>query len=84
MNKMFQNFTNKAAGKVWDYFEEFKFEDNGLGNFGKVCQFSDFVDTLDNETLAQIAGVDCDFENGMFINLLRGTITRGINKWLEA
>nr|DAR69699.1 MAG TPA: hypothetical protein [Caudoviricetes sp.] len=84
MNKMFQNFTNKAAGKVWDYFEEFKFEDDGLGNVNKVCQFSDFVDELDNETLAAIAGVDCDFENGLFINLLRGTITRGINKWLEA
>lgn len=84
MNIHCQKIINKAADKVWNWFDENVFENQGLGNINKVCQFSDFVDELDNETLAQIAGVDCDFENGLFINLLRGTITRSINKWLEA
>lgn len=76
----FNNFINKAADNVWDWFSRNQYEDNGYGELNKVGQFSDWVDDLDNESLAEIAGVDCNYNNGLFISLLRGAISRGISQ----
>lgn len=84
MNIHCQKIINKAADKVWNWFDENVFENQGLGNIDEVCRFSEYVDGLDDEGLAAIAGVSCNLESGLFIKLLRGTITRGVDKWLEA
>lgn len=82
-SKYYKDFLHKAADKVFFWWEENKFEDEGFGTINKVCQFSDWVDEVDNESLATIGGINCDYDNGIFVRQLRATINKGINKWLE-
>lgn len=78
MNNNYENFLHKAAGNVWTWWEENKFEDEGLGEINKASQFSDWVDEVDDEDLASIGGVI--FESA---SQLRAVINKGINKYFD-
>lgn len=80
----YKDFLHKAADRIYFWWEENKFEDEGLGEINKVCQFSDWVDECDNESLASIGGVSCDYDDGIFVRHLRATINKSINEYLEA
>ena len=83
MINYYKDFLHKVADKVFFWWEENKFNDEGMGIINKVCQFSDWIDDCDNESLARIGGIICDFEDGIFVRQLRHTINKGINKFLE-
>lgn len=82
MNKYYKDFLHKAADRVFYWWEEYKYEDQGLGDWDKVCQFADYIDTLDDEDLASLGRVYYDGEDTSAVDKLRSTITKAINKWL--
>lgn len=83
MTNYFQGFINKAADKVYYWWEEFKYQNEGLGLIDKVAQFADWIDECDDESLARIGGVSCDYDGGIFVRHLRAAIVKGIDNWFE-
>lgn len=78
----YTNFIHQAADRVFCWFEEYKYEDQGLGETDKVYQFADYIDTLDDEDLASLGRVYYDGEDTSAVDKLRSTITKAIDEWL--
>ncbi len=51
------------AELAWAWFEDNYYLDEGLGDNNKMSQFEDCINTMDDESLAGIAGIDWDDDN---------------------
>lgn len=83
------NFKEKLD-KFFFWFEENKFENKG--NYPRrtnlVLEFYDYTETLSDDELAGVLGLDADFEDLddaiKAASKAREMINNGIDKWLEA
>ena len=82
MDNNYKNFLRQAADRVFYWWEEYKYENQGLGETDKVYQFADWIDECDDEDLASIGKVFYDGEDTSVVDKLRAMIVKGIDKWL--
>ena len=78
MDKATQNRVNK----LFTWFEENKFDSNtDLDHVtALVCQFSDYIDNMRDDELAQELAIP--YEETSMIEKARAEIGKGINAWL--